>query len=403
MSVASSKDSKPSTPNINTPAGRIAAAQAGVEANRQAGLSFDKAGQSPNAGTGYGAGRISFDKSGNTLQDGKIVQFAGKQNRENFLSSQGLGNNGTIIDQAKFAKANFSGLATYNISGNKLEEPYRGTDYQLMQAYFESQHPGVKSDQPKQIPQSGLVSFGKSGNAGQARFGLNEIYRGSAKEDLVKQKEAERAAKIYPSTSNVDYFSGGKSNNSILWVAPLGNQYKNMGQGINNSLVRNSPQEAKAKENEAQRALGVYNAKKDEKADYTTGGTPENFGGVITGKSLGKNYGSAWVNAQLGTTQNFRGNTKEQQTSLTQQGKIKSSPGSSITDANSQISFANGLIGLSNQQISEKNNQIALGNGLISLSNKQIAQKNLQSESETKSYFNQGQKEDATFVFCPCF
>src|SRR5689334_20701874 len=95
--------------------------------NQQQAKAFEKASTPSNPGQGFGGGRVTFDKSGNTLQDGKIVQFAGQQAKETFLAKQGLGNNYTITDPAKFAVADFRGIANYNIEGNKQEPGYTGS------------------------------------------------------------------------------------------------------------------------------------------------------------------------------------------------------------------------------------------------------------------------------------
>lgn len=395
-------------PNVNTPAGRLAAAQEAVKANQTAGDKFNAAGQSPNAGSGFGAGRITFDKQGNTLQDGKIVQFAGRQAREDFLSRQGLGNNGVIVDQAKFANADFSSLANYNIVGNKLEQPYLGENIILTNAFLERSHPGVKPDSQKSNPPQ-IAQFG---NYGQSKLAPDNFYRGSAREDQVKKAEADRATKIYQNTSNKDYLTGGKpQGDKVEFVPPEGFHYFNMGQGILGSEINKGTKEEQnakinaAKKAEADRASALFYPQQPEYGGgdvFITGGpknlpTPEK-GGVITGKSLGKNYGSAWTNAQLGTVQIYEGNTPAEQAKITAQGKAKSSiPSTPITDENSNISFENGLITLSNKQITEKNNSIELGNGLITLSNKQVAGKNLAQDKAFRDQLHEYENQGGSF------
>lgn len=275
-------------------------------------------------GLGFSGGSVTFDKQGNTIANGKIVQFAGKQARDTYLSDRGVGNTGIITNQAQFQKADFSNIQGYKTVDNP-------------------------QSQSQQLSQSELAAFGKSGNAGQNRLSMDQIYRGSAKEDLAKQREAERASLIYPSTSNADYITGGKPESGVPWVPPLGNQYKNMGQGINNSLVRNSSNEAKVKASEAAKAAKIY---------------------------------PSTANTEFNPLQNLT-DVKAQKTNQ------------SVFQSQSQgKSFQT-----TEQFIAGVNNKIELGNAITSLSNKQIAEKNLQSEAQFKSYLHEGEQGGATFLF----
>lgn len=375
--------------------------------------------QGSGSSLGGNSQNVTFDKAGNTLVGGKITQFAGRQSREDYLAQRGLGNTGQVINQEAYAKASFSDLAPFS----------NATEEKLQQAKQIEGPP-----QPKSLSKDELSNLGKSGNAGQNKLALDSLY-GSAKEDAKKASEADRASIFYNSKKdqNPDYVTGGKPDTgAVAWVAPIGNHYKNMGQGINNSLVRNSPKEDQVKQSEAERAFANLpkgsHARYGDDQVFLTGGkqfpVKNQNAGVETAKSKGKSYGYDWVNAKLGTTQLGRNTSQEEKAKAVASSKASVlAPSSVKTEYNPLVNLTDTRAEKTNQSVFRSTSKskasppleevvanrvgsLELGNGLVSLSNQQIESKNAdirtsnkKSESDLKSYFNQGQKEDATFVF----
>ena len=378
----------PSSNNNNQQAqARAQAQQKQNEANQQQAKAFEKASTpTGNTGTGYGGGRITFDKSGNTLQDGKIVQFAGRQAQESYLADRGIGNNGVILDQAKAAKADFSNLQQANISGV------------------------VNAEQP-------IGGFGW--NWGGNISGGRQITRGSSLEQQIEKSEADKAGKIYSNFENADYATGGKKD-SDKTVVSLGKAESFFGKTPDNQygwhdigkdqLVRGSAKEEQVKQSEAEKAF--TNPPSKSNASYITGGTPDKtFGGVQTKQSQGKNEG--W--AILAPDQLSRNSPKEEAVKASETSKASifvkdtSKAGydtglGGLTDRNatsstSSLAFLSRGKSLTPEEQQDKNNSILLGNGLASLSNQQIKQKNFSSDKEFRDYLHKGTDQGAVFSF----
>lgn len=410
--------------NNNQQAQARAQAQQEQQAKNEAqAKAFQKAETPSNPGTGYGSGRITFDKSGNTLQDGKITQFAGQQAKETFLAKQGLGNNYTVTDPGKFAVADFRGLANYNIEGSKQEPQYTGSRLNeipdVIRFGDSDYNPSISQKDNKSTFQSSAPESKVADSSVINAISSTQIYRGSKSEEEKKQSEADRASGIYGSFANPDYATGGKKS-SEKTVVSLGKAQAFFGKTESGNygwadigkdqLIRGSAKEDQVKQSEAEKAF--TNAPSKANASYITGGTPDKtFGGPTTLKS--KDRSAGW--SVLAPDQISRNSPKESSVKASEASKASifvkdtSKAGydtglggltdTKATSSTQSLAFLSRGKPLTEQQKQDQNNSILLGNGLSSLSNQQIAAKNVKSEKEFKSYLTEGEKQGATFSF----
>lgn len=234
---------------------------------------------------------------------GKIVNFASQSAYNQYLADRGISNNGQIVNQAKYQKADFSKLQGYDpnqtdsiVKAFRQKEKIEPTDYGYTKnAVLDSRikalglnknpddvnydiTPGGLSARagsalgklgftpdtgggPK-TPQSDGKSFGSRWIT--AKTGEKSAYQNDPFENISKTNEAKKFSNAYSSFSNSDYESGGaKADKPVISLGKAEKVfgktstkeygYKDIGK---NQLVRGSQQEETTKANEAARAAG---------------------------------------------------------------------------------------------------------------------------------------------------
>jgi len=203
---------------------------------------------------------------------------------------------------------------------------------------------GKKSDESKSVISLGKAQafFGKteSGTYGWSDIGKDQLVRGSAKEEAVKQSEAERAFTNAPSKANASYVTGGTPDKTFGGISTPQSKDRSAGWSVlaPDQFSRNSAKESQVKTSEVNRVATAFPSSQKSAYDVP--------------------FGLVDQQAQKGQREAFR---------YVSSGKA------------------------------EQEN--ALGNGLISLSNQQVAAKNIKSEKEFQSFLNEGQKQGAVFSF----
>jgi hypothetical protein len=294
------------------------------------------------AGNGFSNSRVTFDKSGNTLVDGKITRFAGSNERDSYFTERGVGNNGIVTNQDLFKTADFSNLqpgasrdnaqqqgSTFESGGNKVDDG--SGDYHLVDTagrttFEHDQVTGKDTIIPFKPETDTSISLITSSKPPKEVIKPSDY--GYTDKAVLDPRIKSLGENKSPLEINFDVTQAGKSAQAGKAMGRLGANI-NSGGGVETAkskelgdkysteklnsdyLIRDSLKENQKIKSEADRASSISFSN----ADYATGGKPDVTSVVTIGPkeemAFGKTVDDQFGWHDIGKTQLSRGSALE--------------------------------------------------------------------------------------------